>query len=96
MPPSHRHHLALCRISIAAYDGLPGGGCDIVRRRNLHRQVFGVAEVEGFHEALLTGLTVAQLLLKNLHNSAGAKDDMFELESDDWRAGIADDDSARN
>jgi hypothetical protein len=45
---------------------------------------------------LLTGLTVAQLLLKNLHNSAGAKDDMFEVESDDWRAGIADDDSARN
>ena len=87
MPPSHRHHLALCRISIAAYDGLPGGGCDIVRRRNLHRQVFGVAEVEGFHEALLTGLTVAQLLQKLFPDSQATNECMYSLESDDWLAG---------
>ena len=55
--PSHRNHLALCCIPIAADHGLHGGGSDVVRRRNLQRQRFAVAEVEGFHEVLLIGVS---------------------------------------
>jgi 2-amino-4-hydroxy-6-hydroxymethyldihydropteridine diphosphokinase len=43
-----------------------------------------------------TGLTVAQLLLKIFLNSAGAENEIYAVESDDWRAGAADDLSGSN